>query len=508
MKSLARDVLLMAAATGVSRVLGLVRDASIAHGFGASAVYDAFLIAFYIPQFLRQLLAEGALSTAFVPLYAGRRERGAGDADDFASNVLSLLLVLFPIVCAAGIALAPWYVPFLASGFARDKMDLTVRLAQWLFPSIALVGFGAVFMGVLNARGRFFSASFSPVWFNVGMILGALVLAPHWPGPPVFGLAVGVLIGSAAQTLSQLPSLRRSTFRFAFRLAPLHPDVSVLARRMLPAVAVLAVAEINLLVDNKLASYLPDGSIASLQYAMRLFQLPIGVFAVSLATALLPRLATDNVRGDQDHFRRSLGDGLATAALVLVPAAAGLALLGPDILRWLFERGSFMPDDTVRTAGVLVCYAVGLLPYGWVYLASRAAYALGRTGLPLAAAFGSVTTNVALDLLLVGPLGARGLALATAAAGAVNAAVLLVLLRGRISWRHAPLRVGLIAAGTLAMCGAVVAVRAALSSSSPAILVLATTATGLAVYAAFVRVTPLWHLVRAVARPDRAASAS
>ena len=494
-KSLARDVLMMALATGVSRVLGLVRDASIANSFGATATYDAFLIAFYVPQLLRQLLAEGALSTAFVPIYAGLHEMGE-DADRFASNVLSILLVLFPVVCAAGILFAPSYVPFLASGFSPEKLDLTVSLSRWLFPSIALVGFGAVFMGILNARHRFFAASFSPVWFNVGVILGALVAAPHWPGLPIFGLAAGVLVGAAGQTVSQLPSLRRARFRFSFTLLPLHPDVLILARRMMPAVVVLAMADINLLVDNKFASYLADGNIASLQYAMRLFQLPLGVFAVSIGTALLPRLAVADVKGDPTRFRRYFSDGLAATALILVPATVGLILLGDPVVRLLFERGSFTAADTARTYAVLVSYSFGLLAYGWDYLGVRACYALGRTAIPIVGAVASMAVNAVLDAVLVGPLGAPGLALASAIAGAVDAAVLFVFLRRYVSWRPLAPRLAFIGGGTLLMAGAVVCVGWALPDASPLVVVFVPMLVGLLAYGLFVRATPLWRLLR------------
>lgn len=500
-KSLARDVLMMAAATTASRLLGLVRDASIADRFGATATYDAFLIAFYVPQLLRQLLAEGSLSTAFVPLYTGLRETN-GDADRFASNVLSILLVLFPVVCAAGILTAPWYVPFLASGFGQDKLALTVSLSRWLFPSIALVGFGAVFMGILNARHRFFAASFSPVWFNVGVILGALVAAPHWPGLPIYGLAAGVLVGAAGQTVSQLPSLRRARFRFSFRLWPLHPSVVVLAQRMAPAVIVLAMADINLLVDNKFASYLPDGNIASLQYAMRLFQLPLGVFAVSIGTALLPRLALAKTRNDPETFRRSFSDGMASTALVLVPATVGLLLIGGGAIRLLFERGSFTAADTARTAAVLGSYALGLLAYGWDYLGVRACYALGRTGIPIAGAVASMAANAALDAAFVGPLGAPGLALASAIAGAVDAAILFLFLRRHIAWQGLATKLAWIAAGAAAMGVAVWGAREALVAAPTAVGVLVPTCVGLCVYGAFVRVTPLWSLVRRTAARD------
>ena len=491
-KGHARDVLMMAAAVAASRILGLVRDASIADRFGATAAYDAFLIAFYVPQLLRQLLAEGSLSTAFVPLYASLREREE-DADHFASNVLSLLVVLFPVICAAGMLLAPWYVPFLASGFPAEKLHLAVSLSRWLFPSIALVGFGAVFMGILNAHHRFFIASFSSVWFNVGVILGALVAAPHWPGLPIYGLAAGALVGAGGQTLSQLPSLRRIRFRFSFHLWPLHPDVIVLAQRMLPAVVVLAMADINLLVDNKFASYLPDGNIASLQYAMRLFQLPLGVFAVSIGTALLPRLA---VAADAARFRRYFTDGMAATALILLPAMTGFLLIGGDVIRLLFQRGHFTSADTVRTAAVLGSFSLGLLAYGWDYLGVRACYALGRTSLPIVGAVVSMATNAILDAALVGPFGSPGLAFASAAAGAVDAGILLFFLRRYVSWGPLLPRLGLIVGGTAIMATAVWGVARALPGSSALVATLVPTFVGLAVYGLFVRMTPLWKLVR------------
>lgn len=494
MRSLAGDVLLIAVATAISRLLGLVRDASIAGRFGASAAYDAFLVAFFAANLLRQLLGEGALATAFVPIYTAIQTTDE-ESDRFASNLLSLLIVLFPIVCAVGIVLAPWYVPFLASGFAPSKMALAVSLARVIFPFVALVGFGAVFMGILNAHHRFFAPAFAPVWFNVGVIGGALVLAPHF-STPVYGLAVGVLAGGAGQLLSQLPALRRAGFRFSFTLFPVHSGVWLLLRRMAPALFVLAVSEVNLLVDNKLASYLADGSIAALQYGMRLFQLPLGVLAVSIATALLPRLSMAESERDSARFAGYVGDGLAATALVLVPAAAGLALLGGDVIRLLFEHGSFAAADTLRTARVLSFYLVGLLPYGWVYVQVRACYALGRTMVPLMATLASVATNVALDLALVGSMQEGGLALATGIAGGVNAAVLLVFLRRETPWAPLLKRLALVGVGAVAMSGFVFAAQWTVRSMPVAVRVFAPLVLGLLVYGLFVRRTRLWALIR------------
>ena len=492
MRRLARDVLLMALATGVSRLLGLFRDVAIADRFGVSGTYDAFLIAFFVPHFLRQLLAEGALSTAFVPVYTGLKLSG-DDADRFASSVLSWSILLFAVVVGFGLWLAPAYVPFLASGFAPEKLAIAVRLTRIVFPFIALVGFAAVFMGVLNAHRRFFAASAAPIWFNVGMIFGVLALAPAFPKQPVVGLAVGALIGGAGQLIAQVPALLRVGFRFRFGFWPIHPEIRRLARLMAPAVLTLAVTQVNLLVDNKLASHLGDGGIASLQYGMRLFQLPLGVFAVSVATALLPRFSEARAREDDARFSSYLGDGIALSGLVLLPAMVGLLAIGADVVRLLFEHGSFSPEDTLRTSRVLSFYLIGLFPYGLVYLFSRAFYSLRRTRLPLAAAVVSVAVNVALDLLLVGAMREAGLALATGISGIVNALVLGLFLVPRMRLPAQPL--GIIMIGSGLLYGLAWLVHRIVSGAGTAVSVFAPMITGVIFYIGYVRLTPLWSLI-------------
>ncbi|MGB2982389.1 MAG: murein biosynthesis integral membrane protein MurJ [Candidatus Bipolaricaulia bacterium] len=495
MRRLARDVLLMALATGVSRVFGLFRDVAIADRFGMTAAYDAFLIAFFVPHFLRQLLAEGALSTAFVPVYTGLRIGGEG-SDRFASNLLSWLALLFPITVVAGILIAPSYVPFLASGFSGDKLALATMLTRVVLPFIALIGFASVFMGVLNAHHRFFAAALAPVWFNVGMILGVLLIAPRFPQQPVLGLAIGTLVGGAGQLLSQIPALARVGFRFRFSLLPLHPGIRRLLRLMGPAVLALAVTQVNLLVDNKMASHLSDGGISSLQYGMRLFQLPLGVFAVSVATALLPRFSAAWANRDEIGFSSYLRDGVVTSALVLLPAMAGLLIIGSDVIRLLFQHGSFTAIDTLRTSRVLGFYMIGLLPYGWVYVFTRAFYALGRTLVPLIASVVAVTLNVVLDLCLVSSMQEAGLALATAIAGVGSALLLGAFLWPRLRKEPRALReLGLITIGCLALSAAAFLVRWGVGDRSPALAVFAPLVTGVLVYAAYVRFTPLWSLV-------------
>jgi len=497
----------MALATGVSRLLGLGRETAIANQFGTSAAYDAFLIAFFVPNLLRSLLAEGALSAAFVPIYTSLmvgKDGAVGDrhqADGFANNLLSLLLVLFPVTVAAGILLAPYYVPFLASGFGVEKMALAISLTRVVFPFLALIGFAAVFMGILNAHHRFFAASIAPVWFNAGMIVGAVAIVPAFPDAPILGLALGVLLGGAGQLVGQLPALRRLRFAFRFRLLPFHPALAELARRIAPAVLALAAAQVNLLVDNKIASYLPDGGIAALQYAMRLFQLPLGIFAVSIGTALLPRLSAATARAESGRVSKYLADGVTSTAFILLPAMVGFLIIGRDVIRLLFEHGSFGPDAVSRTAGALVAYVVGLLPYGLVYVQSRACYALGRTLLPLVASVSAVAVNVALDLALVGPMQEAGLALATAVAGTVNAAVLYAFLHRSIGWTRGQARhLIAIGASSAGLAIAVFMVRQVLGDAPAWMAVGAPTVAGIAIYALLARLTGLISLLGGLGR--------
>lgn len=504
MKRLARDILLMAVATAASRCLGLFRDVALAGQFGASAAYDAFLIAFFVPHFLRQLLAEGALSTAMVPVYTQLRESedpAARGADAFASNLISWLVVLFPVIVGLGVLFAPWYVPFLASGFDVEKLALTIRLTRIVFPFIAVIGVSAVMMGILNSQRRFFAASFAPVWYNVGMLFGILVLAPLMD-PPILGVGLGVLIGGCAQLVSQVPALWRAGFRFRFSILPVHSQIRQMMRLMMPAFLTLGVTQINLLVDNKLASYLGDGGISSLQYAMRLYQLPLGVLAVSVATALLPRFSQAWSRNDKAGFLKYLEEGIVASAMVLLPAMVGLLVIGTDVVRLLFEHGLFTPADTVRTARVLSFYLIGLVPYGWVYVLTRAAYARKKPLFPLLASVLAVGVNVGLDLLLVSTMREAGLALATAVAGICNASLLgmILLWRQRLN-REMLAQLAWIGVGSAGLGVIVGLTRCGMGEAAALCAVLVPTLVGILSYGAFVRLTPLWKAVSALREP-------
>ena len=449
--SFLKNVFVISGSTALSRVLGLVRDVVIAHLFGASRAYDAYLIAFMIPHLLRRLLAEGALSSAFIPIFTERLTKdGPERAARFANIVVTAALIFFPGLVLLGVVFAPVYVPFFADGFSAEQLELTIRLTQITFPFIALVGIAAIFMGVLNSYERFFAPAFAPVLFNVGVIFSAFGLLSFFT-EPIYALAVGVLLGGLGQLLFQVPYLRER-WRYRPQLDLRDRDLHKLVKLMLPSVVGLAIFQINSIVDNKLASHLVEGSISALQYAVRLFQLPLGLFVVSVGSVLLPKLAAHAAERDTEVFTQTLRQSTQFSLFILLPATAGLFALAKPIVQLLFEHGSFTPEDTALTVYALINYLPGLIGYGLAYLLTRAFYALQETRTPLIVGAVTVFLNVVLDYALVGPFGVGGLALATSLAGMANALLLLFALQRRLS--HNVWMTCIADAGTVKMLGA------------------------------------------------------
>lgn len=435
--SFLKNVLLISGSTAISRVLGLVRDVVIADLFGAGRAYDAYLIAFMIPHMLRRLLAEGALSSAFIPLFTERLTKDGPDrATRFANTVVTAALLFFPSLVALGIFFAPFYVSFFADGFSAEQLDLTIKLTQITFPFIALVGIAAILMGVLNSYERFFAPAFAPVLFNVGVIVSAFALMSFFT-EPIYALAVGVLLGGLGQLLFQVPYLR-DRWRYRPTLDLRDEGLQKLFRLMLPSVVGLAIFQINTIVDNKLASHLAEGSVSVLQYAIRLFQLPLGIFAVSVGSVIFPRLSAHAAARDVLALAQTLRESVKFSLFILLPATAGLYALAGPIIQLLFEHGNFTPDDTRLTVYALINYLPGLIGYALVYLLTRAFYALQDTRTPLFVGAVSVALNVVLDYALVGPLGVGGLALATSLAGIINTVLLLLILRRQLTFPVQP----------------------------------------------------------------------
>jgi putative peptidoglycan lipid II flippase len=421
-------------ATLASRVLGYVRDMVVAGAFGAGPVTDAFFVAFRIPNLLRRLLAEGALASAVIPVFADSLARG--DPENFARTVRAVAgvgLAVLVATCSLGVLFAPAIVTVMTPGWAADPplINLAVRLTRVMFPYLLLVGLAALATGVLNTHHRFFSAAIGPAVLNVGIVSCVWLLAGRLD-PPVLALAVGVLVGGLGQLAVQLPELSRLGVPLIPSTEWRHPAVARIGRLLVPVVFGLAGVQLAALVNTLLASLLPPGSVSYLYYADRVMEFPLGVFGIALATAALPSMAEQAARADHLALRATLGFALRVALFVAVPAAAGLLALGEPIVRLLFVRGEFGPTAAAATTEALAAYAVGLPAFSATRIAAQTFYALGDTRTPVRLGLIALAANVGLALLLMGPLRHAGLALASSLSAYLNAAALYWLLRRRL----------------------------------------------------------------------------
>ncbi len=421
-------------ATLLSRILGFVRDMAIAWLFGAGMLADAFFVAFRIPSTLRELLGEGALSAAFVPTFTRTATReGREAAWDLVSAVMGTLLVVLGGVTVLGVLLAPGIVRVLAPGFGQvpGKLEITIQLLRVMFPYIFLVGVAALFMAILNSLGHFLAPALSPSVLNIAMIVAAVLVVPG-AGNPVLPLGIAVLVGGAGQLLIQVPSAVARGWRPRLRVAFGDARVRRIARLMAPGVAGLAITQINVFVGTLLASLLPQGSVAALTYAFRLVQFPIGVFGVAIATGALPVMASSIAREDVGAMKGALQGSLRLGVFLALPAIVGLLVFRLPILHLLFERGAFTRPVTSLTAQILMGYTLGLGFYIGNRILAPAFYAMHDTWTPVSTGMISVGVNIATSIILMGPLGATGLALATAVASASNFLLLFTRLRRRI----------------------------------------------------------------------------
>jgi putative peptidoglycan lipid II flippase len=438
MSQLARSAGVIGVATMTSRVLGLVRDQVLAYFFGAGDAMDAFRIAFRLPNLLRDLFAEGAMSAALVPTFTrALAQSGKERAWHLGSNVINLLLVISALVVFAGVVFARPLVELYAGGFAAvpGKLELTIRLTRIMFPFLSMVTVAAVLMAMLNALHRFFVPALAPAMFNVAMIVCAVVFVPLSPRlgvDPILAIAAGTLVGGLGQIALQWPTARREGFRYQRIFDPDDPWVREVGRLMLPGVAGLAAVQINLFVNSWLATGLGTGAVSWLDYAFRLMYMPIGLFGISIATAAIPGISGHAAVNDDEGVRRGVSKGLRMMLMLNIPATIGLVVLATPIVQLIYERGRFTSADTTATAAALACYAPGLIGYSAVKLVSPAFYAMGNSRIPVMASAASVGANVMLNLVLVRTLGHQGVALGTAVAALLNAAVLLLLLRVRL----------------------------------------------------------------------------
>jgi putative peptidoglycan lipid II flippase len=409
-------------ATIISRLTGLLRETTLAALFGASGSMDAFVAAFRIPNLLRDLFAEGALSAAYVPTFTEKLDKeGREQAFQVTSAVFSILLVVLGIIVVLGIVLAPYYVPFYVSGFHDDpaKMSLTILLSRIMFPFLLLVALAAASMGTLNSLGRFGIPAVAPAAFNIITIIAALYFSQFFD-PPILVLGVGVVAGGLGQFAIQVPQLIRAGYKFRFRLAFRDSAVQRILKLLLPAALGVAAWQVNVVVGTIIASYLATGSISSLYYALRLMHFPLGVFGVALAAVSLPAISSLVSAGNFAGAGAAQRDSSRMVIFLLLPSAAYLIGAAEAVVALAYERGQFGWADTLDVSLALRAYAVGLVFFGLVRVTAQVYYAFKDTATPVKISLAAVATNIILSLILMGPLKFAGLALATSVAAIVN----------------------------------------------------------------------------------------
>jgi putative peptidoglycan lipid II flippase len=426
----ARGARRVSALTMLSRLLGLVREQVFAITLGAGIYSDAFLAAFRIPNLLRDLFAEGALSTAFVPTYvATLRQKSREAAFALANRVLSTLTIYLGLIALAAIAFPDPVVRLVATGFSPEKAALCATLVQIMMPFLPTISLAVVAMGALNAEEKYTAPALASSMFNIVAIVGGVAVWLWGPSPraAVITWAVLALGGGVAQLAIQMPSLWRLGYR-----PRLLPDLRLrdegtrrIATLMAPATLGVAAVQVNVVINSSFASLISDGALSWLSYAFRLMQLPIGVFGVAVGTTSLTQLSRDAAGKDWDRMRATLQRGLRMVLFLTVPSTVGLALLGVPIIRLIYEHGKFSPHATLETARALSGYAVGLVAYAAIKVVAPAFYALGRTRVPLLASVSAVAANLVWNIFTFRRFGHVGLALGTSIAALVNAGILV-----------------------------------------------------------------------------------
>jgi putative peptidoglycan lipid II flippase len=419
-----------------SRLLGLARELIFAALFGGGLALDAFTVAFRIPNLLRDLFAEGALSTAFVTTFSKTIARGGDEAAwRLANKVATMTALCLSVICIAGMVFSSSLVALLAPGFSADKAALTAHLTLIMFPFILLVSLAALVMGMLNAKNVFGMPAMASSFFNLGSIVGGVILGywidPHFGLRALIGLAFATVIGGALQLIVQLPSLGRLGYRFRPDFRWRDPGVKAILLLMGPAVIAASTTQVNVLVNSVFASSLENGAIFWLAAAFRLMQLPLGLFGVALGTVTLPLLSRLVVAGRMDAFRAELSRAMRLAFLLTIPSTIGLMMLAEPIISLLYQHGKFDAYQAAQIAGALRFYAIGLAGYAALKVLVNAFYALERRKTPMLVSFAAVALNLLLNWIFTRRLawGHRGLAFSTGCVATFNFLLLYALMQ-------------------------------------------------------------------------------
>jgi putative peptidoglycan lipid II flippase len=450
-----------------SRLLGLAREQIFAALFGGGSAMDAFTAAFRIPNLLRDLFAEGALSTAFVTTFSKTIVRGGDDAAwHLANKVATLTAVVLGVLCAAGMIFSVQLVAALAPGFDPEKAALTAQLTRIMFPFILLVSLAALVMGMLNSKSIFGMPAMASSFFNMGSIVGGVTLGfwidPHFGRRALVGLALATVFGGALQLAVQLPSLARLGYRFRPDFRWRDAGVKAILLLMGPSVIAASTTQFNVLINSMFASTLGDGPIFWLSIAFRLMQLPLGVFGVALGTVTLPLLSRLVVAGQMTGFRAELARAMRLGLLLTVPSTVGLIMLADPIISVLYQHGKFTAYQAAQAAGALRFYAIGLAGYAALKVLVNAFYALDKRKTPMLVSFFAVALNLLLNWIFTFRLGwgHRGLAFSTGCIATFNFLLLYMLMRrhlhGLESRRMLKMlaKVAVAAAALVAVCAA------------------------------------------------------
>jgi putative peptidoglycan lipid II flippase len=425
---LLKSASLISVLTILSRILGYIRDSRIAFLLGASTAADAYTTAYRIPNLLRRLVGEGAVSAAFIPVFTRYlAENKKRDAWEFANTMLTLITVFLTAFTVAGIVFSPLIVRLFASGFGDTpgKLELTATLNRIMFPYIFLISMSALAMGILNSFHRFGAPAFSPILLNLTMILFSFLGGLF--GDVTRTLAVGVVAGGTLQLAVQLPSLLRTGWNIRFKLDFSHPGVQRVAKLMVPLIFGVGIVQINMLVDTQFEYYLEEGSVTAIYIADRVMELVLGGYAVALSTVILPLLSRQAALRQIDELKNTLNFASRIILFITLPATVGLIILRREIIEVLFQHGDFDAASTALTAWALPFFAVGLSAFSIVKITVPVFYALQDTRTPVKIALVAMFLNIALNVVFIRPLRNGGPALATSASAFFNSFALLAI---------------------------------------------------------------------------------
>ncbi len=433
-EKIVKSAALVSVAVLFSRVLGLIREQIFAGLFGAGYAYDAFVVAFRIPNLLRDLFGEGALSAAFVSVFSDYdANRSREETWLLASNVLCFFAITLSCIILIGIYFSDSIVNLIASDYRNQdgKAELTATMTMIMMPFLLFISLSAVVMGILNTRGRFFIPALASSFFNLGSIVGGTSLAyylPQFGFQPIVGMAYGTLIGGFLQLAVQLPTLAKTGFHFTPRINIKDSGLIRILKLMIPATIGLSATQINIFVGTRFASSCAEGSVSWLNYAFRLVQLPIGLFGVAISIAALPVLARYASQKNYVEMKETFISSLTMVFCLTVPATFGLIILAEPIISIIFEHGAFTPEDTKATAIALSLYAIGLFAYAANKVIVPVYYAINATRYPVIASFMAIITNILIISFTIETFQHRAIALSTSATMIINFIFLMVIL--------------------------------------------------------------------------------